>query len=235
MKLLIALVGIALLNPNIVVAADAVPKTAPVAAASTQAVAPSGSDASKEPKYTGEALVLRNKLNELFVKSQSVNGKGAKKADARAAIENALDWDRIAKDCVPETDYKKAGEKNISEFKSLLKDVIVKTAYSRLDTFWKGAQYHFSKIDVTGDKAHTKAVFEIKDKEGAAEEFSLDYYLQKRGGKWIIYDIAFEDVRYSENIREQIKTFLGEKGFPNLLGKLRERRKELSESDASKG
>jgi|GEM_PF-1260849 len=197
-----------------VFAADA---TAPAAAA----------PASKGVKLTGEGLVISKQLTALFDKSKDVNAKGAKQAQARGAIETALDWDRVAKDCLPESEYKKQqGSKNLTEFRSLLKEVIVKTAYTRLDTFWKNASYYFSKMDVTGDKAHVQAIFEVKDKEGN-ESFSLDYYLSKKAGKWVIYDVAFEEVRYSENIREQIKTFLGEKGFPSLLGKLRERKGEL--------
>jgi ABC-type transporter MlaC component len=186
-------------------------------------------------QLSAEATQLKGKLSELFEKSKNVNAKGAKGTDARAAIDGALDWDRIAKDCLPDSEFKKAGSKNISDFKGLLKDVIVKTAYSRLDSFWKGAEYSFPEIKVTGEKAHAKAIFKVKDKEGADEEFALDYYLFKRPSdkKWMIYDVAFDEVRYSENIREQIKTFLGEKGFPNLLTKLRERRKELVESQTN--
>jgi ABC-type transporter MlaC component len=54
--------------------------------------------------------------------------------------------------------------------------------------------------------------------------------LIKKEGAWKIYDIAFEDIHYSENIREQIQAFLSEnkaKGFANLLEKLRKKKSEL--------
>ena len=48
-----------------------------------------------------------------------------------------------------------------------------------------------------------------------------------------IYDIAYEDIQYSKNIREQIDAFLKESNFASLLDKLRKRRDELGEKTAT--
>ena len=45
----------------------------------------------------------------------------------------------------------------------------------------------------------------------------------------MIYDISYEDIRYSTNISEQIDAFLKDGNFATLLEKLRKRRDELIE------
>lgn len=180
--------------------------------------------AAETPKtFTGEALKVKNHLESLFTSSKEVNSADpAKKASARKQIQEAMDWERIAKDCLGNADWAKNAGKNRQEYQALLEDVIVKTAYTRLDTFWDGATYEFTKMDPKGNNFHATAVYTVK-----GDSFTLDYFLNKKNGKWLIYDVAFEDIRYSENIREQIRAFLKEKGFPNLLAKLKERRDKL--------
>jgi ABC-type transporter MlaC component len=59
------------------------------------------------------------------------------------------------------------------------------------------------------------------------DSFGLDYYLSKKGNQWLISDIAYEELKYSANIREQLDAFLKEKSFSDLLTKLRKRSEEL--------
>lgn len=197
----------------------------PAAAAAAPAASAEAPKA-EEKKYTGEAAAVKAEMEALFDASRKVNG--AEKSSARAKIENALDWDRVAKECLG-AEYKKAGKGNLGQFKNLLKEVITKTAYTRMDTFWNGTNYSFDTIDVKGSEAHVKATFNVK-----SETFALDYYLAKKGSKWWVYDIAFEDLRYSTNISEQIVAFLREKPFSALLTSLKKRRDDL-ESGKRKG
>ena len=186
--------------------------------------------AAESPAFTGESAKLKTYLEGLFDASSKVNlpDAGARKA-ARDKIDTAMDWEQVAKDCLGGGDWAKASAVNRKTYQDLLRDVILKTSFTRLDTFWNGATYKFTKIDVKGNKAQATAVYTVKD-----DNFTLDYYLQKKGDEWKIYDIAFEDIRYSENIQEQIKSFLKEKGFTSLIAKLKKRRDELDESAKTK-
>jgi ABC-type transporter MlaC component len=161
-------------------------------------------------------------LEKLFDSSKKVNGPEQKAA--RAHIEAALDWDEVARTCLGEAEWKRQSAKNRNEFRNLLKEVIVRTAFSRMDKFWDGAEYTWEKVTVTGNKATARAKFVLKE-----DAYVLDYYLEKvRGGGWRITDIAFEDLRYSVNINEQLNAFLKEKSFSQLLANLRKRRDELA-------
>jgi ABC-type transporter MlaC component len=105
----------------------------------------------------------------------------------------------------------------------LLREVVSKTAFSRLSSFWKGASYTFEKIDLKGNSGVVASRFQ----PSSGDSLVLEYYIQKKGGQWLIYDVAFEGVRYSVNIHEQIDSFLKEKSFPGLLEKLRKRRDDI--------
>jgi phospholipid transport system substrate-binding protein len=180
--------------------------------------------------YTGEAFKIKTQLETLFDSSRKVNDSTpATRSAARQAIENAMEWDQIAKDCLGTKEWNKTPAASRNQYVTLLREVVVKTAYTRLDKFWDGASYQFTKIDVKGEKAQATAKYTVK-----GEHFSLDYYLVKKGANWEIYDVAFEDFRYSENIREQITAFLKDKGFPNLLDKLKKRKEELEDGSKKK-
>jgi len=171
-----------------------------------------------------ETAEIKKQLENLFSESRKVNSATAKeKATSRAKIEAALDWDRIARDCLGAKETKKQGAASFKQFNNLLHDVIVKTAYTRLDKFWDGGTtYTFTKVDPKGKDAHVVVEFKVGE-----DPFNLDYYLTKKGPNWVVYDISYEGLRYSENINEQIVAFLKEKGFISLLDKLKKRRDEL--------
>lgn len=177
----------------------------------------------EEPTFSGEALKIKGRMDTLFEASKLVNADGATKAKARGQIEEAMDWDQIATLALGKANAKKYGGQKFADFKSLLKDVVLKTAFSRMDKFWEdGTVAKFKTIDVKGNDAHVAASFNVKD-----ESFALDYYLLKKGANWLVYDIAYEEMKYSTNINEQIDSFLREKPFSELLGKLKKRREEL--------
>jgi ABC-type transporter MlaC component len=174
--------------------------------------------------FAEDAASLQKRTEALFESSKNVNSKDAKvKAKARADMDNALDWDKVAEDALGSANWKKQSQKNRNDFKNLLKEVIVRTAYTRMDKFWDGATYKFDKVEAKDGKGHVVARFNVKQ-----DSYVLDYYFHSKGGKWFIYDLAFEGERYSVNINEQISAFLGEKSFANLLDKLKKRRDELA-------
>ena len=176
----------------------------------------------------GSTQEVTTRLEKLFEASKKVNLDGPDKQKARETIEKAMDWEKIAQMCLGANLAKKNAGKNFDEFRSLLKEVITRTAFSRLDKFWEGnANYKFEKIDVQGANAKVPTKFFVK-----GEPFELDYYFTKKGGEWLIYDISYEEIRYSTNISEQIEAFLKEGNFSTLLSKLKKRRDTLIEEES---
>lgn len=177
---------------------------------------------------TGATKEITSKLEDLFSASRKVNAPGDEKEKARSSIEKAMDWEKIATMCLGPKHAKKNAGKNLEDFKNLLKEVVIKTAYTRLDKFWDGnTKYKFENIEIKGNTAKVPTKFFVK-----GEPFILDYFFSKKGDQWLIYDISYEDVRYSTNISEQIDAFLKDGNFSTLLDKLRKRKDELSEETA---
>lgn len=178
----------------------------------------------------GATKLITEQLEQLFKASKNVNAPGDEKAKARGMIESSMDWDKIAEMCLGPKQAKKNAGKNIKEFRNILKDVVINTAYSRLDKFWnENTNYKYDKFEFKGNTCKVPAKFMVK-----GEAFILEYFFSKKGNQWLIYDISYEDIRYSTNISEQLEAFLREKSFAELLDKLRKRRDELTEDNKTK-
>ncbi|MEZ4750003.1 MAG: ABC transporter substrate-binding protein [Bdellovibrionota bacterium] len=191
---------------------------------------PAKAESSKTEAFTGEQLTLKKFMEELFEDSKKVNETGAPGKKARNTIESAVDWTEVAKICLGGAkEWSAQNSKNRSEFSNLLKDIIALTAYSRMGDFWNGTSYTIKKIDVKGNDATVTTTFKASD-----DDYALEYYLSKAGRKWKIKDLSFDDIKYSDNIREQIQSFLKEKNFAVLLTKLRKRRADLEADDKTK-
>jgi len=179
----------------------------------------------KSPVVTSGPEVdgIKKYIENLFESSKKVNLPNSEKDKARREIDGAIDWESIASLCLGPEHTKKFKGKNFSDFKSLLREVISKTAFSRMDKFWEGGtKAQINKVEVNGNQAFVAAKFLVKE-----DSFGLDYYLSKKGNQWLISDIAYEELKYSANIREQLDAFLKEKSFSDLLTKLRKRSEEL--------
>jgi phospholipid transport system substrate-binding protein len=181
------------------------------------------------PQFNAEQQKIKVYMEELFEASKHVNRPKEQVDKSRSKIESAFDWERVAQDCIGKKQWGKLGGSQRSQFKNMLHDVMVKTAFSRMDTFWDQTTYQFDKIQMNPDNtALVSSKFLVKN-----DSFGLEYYLFKRNGRWFVYDISYEGLRYSVNINEQIQAFLKEKSFAGLMEKLKKRRDEL-DSDAKK-
>jgi phospholipid transport system substrate-binding protein len=68
-----------------------------------------------------------------------------------------------------------------------------------------------------GGDALVKSVLEVK-----AEEYFVDFKLEPREGSWVIYDVITDDVSTVRNYRDQFNKIIAEKGFDELMRRMRE-------------
>lgn len=177
----------------------------------------------KVSKWNADQTKIISFLDDLFAASKLVNSGGDPQKKSREKIESAMNWDRIAVDCLGAKQWAAQSAKNRQQFKDLLHEVVAKTAFSRLNTFWKDAAYQFEKIEITGKEAHAMARFVIGE-----DNITLDYYLERAGSSWKVHDIGYEGFRYSTNINEQLTDFLRDEGFTSLLDRLKKRLDSLN-------
>jgi phospholipid transport system substrate-binding protein len=73
------------------------------------------------------------------------------------------------------------------------------------------------------------AYAEVKSKVVTAkrDEYTLDYKLIDKGGKWMVYDVVIEGVGMVSNYRSQFNKIIQNKGYGELLKKLRSKSNEI--------
>jgi phospholipid transport system substrate-binding protein len=71
------------------------------------------------------------------------------------------------------------------------------------------------------------AVVKSKVVTAARDEFTLDYHLFKREGKWMVYDVVIEGVSLVSNYRSQFNKIITANGYDKLVKKLQSKNEEL--------
>lgn len=59
------------------------------------------------------------------------------------------------------------------------------------------------------------------------DEFSLDYRLMNKKGKWMVYDVVIEGVSLVSNYRTQFNRIISSDGYGELVRKLETKREEI--------
>jgi phospholipid transport system substrate-binding protein len=88
--------------------------------------------------------------------------------------------------------------------------------------------YNNEKIVYTGERIENDyAEVDSKVVTAKRDEYTLDYRLLKKGQKWMIYDVVIEGVSLVSNYRTQFNKIINEKGYPELVKKLRTKSEEI--------
>ena len=139
----------------------------------------------------------------------------------KTAISRIFDFAEMAQRSLA-THWKERTPAERKEFVSLF-ETLLENSYSG-----KIESYHNEKIvylaeSVDGDHA------EVKSKVIApkGDEYSLDYRLTNKGGKWLVYDVVIEGVSLVSNYRGQFNRIINNQGYPELLKKLRAKSEEI--------
>ena len=71
---------------------------------------------------------------------------------------------------------------------------------------------------------------EVKSKVITAkrDEFTLDYRLMNKGGRWMVYDVVIEGVSLVSNYRTQFNKIIQNQGYGELVKKLRMKNEEIT-------
>jgi phospholipid transport system substrate-binding protein len=88
--------------------------------------------------------------------------------------------------------------------------------------------YHNEKIvylKETVDAQHAEVKSKVIVPKG--DEYSLDYRLTQKGGKWMVYDVVIEGVSLVSNYRGQFNRLINNEGYPALVKKLRIKSEEI--------
>jgi ABC-type transporter MlaC component len=60
------------------------------------------------------------------------------------------------------------------------------------------------------------------------EDIAVDYRLYRRDDRWLVYDVSIAGISLVANYRAQFNTIIQTSSYPELLGRIRTRLKELA-------
>ncbi len=116
------------------------------------------------------------------------------------------------------------------EFVVLFADLLERTYINRIDYFG-GERLRFVSESIDGDAAIVRA--RVITRRGV--EVPVDARLVRRGERWLVYDIAVENVSLIANYRAQFDKIIRTSSYEDLIKRLRTKQAEFLEEHARKG
>jgi phospholipid transport system substrate-binding protein len=105
------------------------------------------------------------------------------------------------------------------EFINLLNSLLERKAYPKSATFFGDLRVDYLG-EVTGGNRATVHTRVVHPKEG---EISIDYTLERSGGRWLIVDVSLDDVSLATDIRTQVHKILTEQSYTELIRRMKEK------------
>ena len=93
---------------------------------------------------------------------------------------------------------------------------LLENSYAGMIESYNNEKIVYIKENIDGEHAEVKS----KVVTAKRDEFSLDYRLLYKNGKWMAYDVVIEGVSLVSNYRTQFNKIIGADGFPALVNKL---------------
>jgi phospholipid transport system substrate-binding protein len=112
------------------------------------------------------------------------------------------------------------------EFVQLFAELLEQTYISRIDLFG-GEKIRFTDEKIDGDNAIVRA--KIVTKQGT--EVPVDARMLRRGDRWLIYDVAIENISLIGNYRSQFDSIIRKSSYAELVRRLKERDSALAGKD----
>ncbi|BEH11185.1 MULTISPECIES: MlaC/ttg2D family ABC transporter substrate-binding protein [Geobacter] len=117
-------------------------------------------------------------------------------------------------------------DRNAAEKKELVElfENLLENSYAGKIESYNQEKVVYLKEAIDGDYAEVRS----KIVTARRDEYSLDYRLMLKGGKWVAYDIVIEGVSLVSNYRTQFNKIITNQGYAELVKKLRSKNQEIS-------
>jgi phospholipid transport system substrate-binding protein len=158
----------------------------------------------------------------------SLKGAG-RSAERRTAVrriaDDIFDFNEIARRALARH-WQPLSDKQRTEFVGLFSDLLERSYLSKIETYGgEKIQYVGERVD--GDAASVAT--RIVTKSGT--EVPVDYRMQKKGDRWLVYDVNIEGVSLVSNYRTQFNKIIQTGSYNDLVQKLKAKHDELGTSD----
>ena len=106
-----------------------------------------------------------------------------------------------------------------NEFMGLFSTLLEEKAYPKSGSFFADLTVKFLGETVTGDRATVETEV-VHPKEG---EITIDYWLERNDGRWVIVDVVLDGASLAFDIRSQVTQILVKDSFPALIQRMKDR------------
>lgn len=113
------------------------------------------------------------------------------------------------------------------EFVQLFGELLERTYIAQIDLYG-GERLRFTEEKLDGNLAIVRA--KLVTKHGT--EVPVEARMNRKGERWLIYDVAIENVSLISNYRSQFDRIIRQNSYPELIKRLRSRGESLQEKDA---
>ena len=159
----------------------------------------------------------------------------AKAAERRVAVRKIaneiFDFPELAKRSLGRH-WQGRTDKEREEFVALFSDLLERSYVSKIELYG-GEKIVYASERVDGDQAVVGT--KIVTKNGT--EAPIDYRLNRRGERWLVYDVSIEGVSLVSNYRTQFNKIIQTSSYDELVRRLKAKQGEgdLEEEKASRG
>ena len=143
----------------------------------------------------------------------------ARARDRRAAIrkeaEGVFDFTETAKRALGRH-WQALAEPDRQEFTALFTDLIERAYISKIERY-SGERIAYAGEAVEGGLATVRTRFVTKQ----GTEIPVDYRMQQRGDRWLVYDVSVEGVSLINNYRTQFDKIIQTSSYAELVRKMK--------------
>jgi phospholipid transport system substrate-binding protein len=94
--------------------------------------------------------------------------------------------------------------------------------------------YSGQKVEFTGQSMQGGGYAEVRTTVAPSESgrapIRINYEMKRTGDDWKVYDVTIDDISITSNYRNQFNRVINERGFPALVGAMRQKQQELQNS-----
>jgi len=106
------------------------------------------------------------------------------------------------------------------------------TAFLRDSYISRIQDFSVQQVNYLGESDLGNGNTEVKttiDQGGGKTPVQVDYSLRKENGKWLIYDVAIDNISIAANYRNQFNRVINNQGFDTLLADLKQKQQGLED------
>ncbi len=203
------------------------------AALLTASAAQAEEQALPSPKAWLETKVREG--HQLAIRKVKTGSKAEEKwrSEAKKLIDDMLDWDELTRKALGRN-WKDRSEAERKEFGALLRQMIESSYQSklRITARDKASKPKDVKIDWEEETLKKKKARLVAAVTADKKEVLLQFDLLWRDGRWRVYDISIDTVSTVRVYRRQFNQVIAEKGWPALMGRLKQKIKDIKEGRA---